>query len=182
MNYPTIFHLIADASRKTGITCVLIGGFAVNYYKVTRQTADVDFLITKEDFEKIIGSLKKAGYKLDFSQKVFVRLKSSNRAKNVYLMDMDFMFVDKDTLTKIVKDGKKTDIAEQRFIVPSLNNLITLKLHSLKYNPKLRENKDLADIVDLIRVNKVNYKGKKFQDLCLKYGNSAIYKKILERI
>jgi len=31
----------------------LIGGFAVNYYKVARYTADVDFLIAEEDFEKV---------------------------------------------------------------------------------------------------------------------------------
>jgi hypothetical protein len=44
VNYPTVFHLISAVSKKTGVFCILIGGFAVNYYKVTRQTADVDFL------------------------------------------------------------------------------------------------------------------------------------------
>ena len=179
MSYPTIFHLISDLSKKTGVSCVLIGGFVVNYYGVTRQTADVDFLITKEGFEKIRKPLEKAGYKQNFGQKVFVRLKSN---KDIFLMDIDFMFVDEDTLTKIIKDGRKTSIAEQKFVVPSINHLIALKLHSLRYNPKLRENKDLPDIIELIRVNKMNYKSKKFQELCLKYGTKEIYRKILERI
>ena len=30
--YPTIFHLLSDIFSKTGVVCVLIGGFAVNYY------------------------------------------------------------------------------------------------------------------------------------------------------
>ncbi|MCX5751707.1 MAG: nucleotidyl transferase AbiEii/AbiGii toxin family protein [Candidatus Saganbacteria bacterium] len=177
--YPTIFHLISTISKKEGISCVIIGGFAINFYKVTRATADVDFLITKEDFNKILVFLEKAGYKEDYTQKVFTRLKSSDRAS---LMDVDFMFVDKETLDGIVKEGKEVSIAGQKFMVPSLNHLIALKLHSLKHNLKIRENKDLPDIIDLIRINKINFKGKEFKALCLKYGTEEIYCKIVERM
>ena len=176
MNYPTVFHLISAISKKTGISCILVGGFAVNYYKYTRQTADVDFLITKEDFEKISDLLEKAGYKQDYTQEVFTRFKSSKS----YLMDIDFMFVDKETLTKIIKDGKEISIARQKFIIPSLYNLIALKLHSIKYNPKIRESRDLPDIINLIRINEIDFKSKEFRELCLKYGTKEIYNKILE--
>jgi len=178
MNFPTIFHLISDVTKKAGISCVLIGGFAVNYYKYTHQTADVDFLITEDDFKKIFGLLQKAGYKQDYSQKVFTRLKSNKS----YLMDIDFMFVDEDTIEKIIKNGKEISIAGQKFIVPSLFNLIALKLHSIKYNPKIRESTDLPDIVNLIRINKVDFKSKDFRELCLKYGTKEIYEKILKLI
>lgn len=177
--YPTVFHLISDISLKTGVDCVLIGGFAVNYYKVTRQTADVDFLITEEDFKKILAHLENTGYKIDFSQDVFARMVNNS---SLYLLDIDFMFVDKQTITKIIKDGKKINIARKKFIIPSLNNLIALKLHSLKYNLKLRENSDLPDIVNLIRINKVDYKSENFKELCLKYGTKEIYKMILKRM
>lgn len=30
--YPTIFHLFSDVFAKSDAACVLIGGFAVNYY------------------------------------------------------------------------------------------------------------------------------------------------------
>jgi len=53
MKYSTVFHLVSDVFRKAGVDTVLIGGFAVNHYKVTRQTIDIDFLCTKEDFDKI---------------------------------------------------------------------------------------------------------------------------------
>jgi hypothetical protein len=176
MTYPTIFHLISHLSNKSRISCVLIGGFAVNYYKVSRQTADVDFLITKEDFDKISDELQKCGFEPDRIEEVFAKFKGNKH----YLMDIDFMFVDKDTLDKIIKDGKEILIAKQKFIVPSLNTLIALKLHAIKYNPKLREYKDLPDIINLIRVNKINYKNKEFQELCLKYGTEELYKKIIE--
>ncbi len=179
MKYPNVFRLISDVTKKNGVACVLIGGFAVNYYKVTRQTADVDFLITREDFVKIEPALERAGYKPDLSQEVFIQLKNDS---NAYLMDVDFMFVDKETLAKVIKDGKKTNIDRCEFLIPSLNTLIALKLHSLKYNLRFRENRDLPDIVDLIRVNKIDFTSKEFKDLCLKYGTQDIYNKILERV
>ena len=177
MKYPTIFHLISETFDKAGISAVLIGGFAVNYYKVTRQTADIDFLTTKEDFEKAMTLLEEAGYEKDYIQENFARLKGSP----FYLMYIDFVFVDKDTFEKVFKGGKTMTIAGRKFTVPSVEHLIALKLHSIKNNPKLRENKDMADIVELIGVNKIEVRKDSFRDLCLKYGNKELYDKILER-
>ncbi len=179
MNPPEVFQLIREITRKNGVLCILIGGFAVNYYKVTRQTADVDFLIVKEDYKKIEPFLEKEGFKKYFSQEeIFTRLS----CENAHFMDIDFMFVDKETFDKIITAGKKVSIGGQEFIVPSLNNLIALKLHSLKYNLKIRESKDLPDIINLIRINKMNYKNKIFKQLCLKYGTKEIYEKRLKQI
>ena len=176
MNKQSVFHLISDLTEKEGVACILIGGFAVNYYKVTRQTADVDFLITKEDFDKIFGYLQKVGYKTDLIQDNFAQLKSTKTS----LMDVDFMFVDSETLDKILKESKKIKIAMQEFFVPSLYHLIALKLHSIKYNQKIRLTRDLPDIINLLRINDVNIKNNKFKVLCLKYGTEEIYRKILE--
>lgn len=178
MGYPTVFHLVSSICSERKISYVLIGGFAVNYYKVTRQTADVDFLISKEDFDKIISLLEKEGFKQDYTQEVFARL----TAEKSYLMDIDFMFVDKETLDKIIKQAKEISIAGQKFLVPCLNHLIALKLHAIKYNPGIREYRDLADIIELIKVNKINIKDAKFKNLCLKYGTKELYHKILERL
>ncbi|MFH1478507.1 MAG: nucleotidyl transferase AbiEii/AbiGii toxin family protein [Candidatus Omnitrophota bacterium] len=175
--YPSIFHLFSDIFSKSKVNCVLIGGFAVNYYKVSRQTADIDFLITKEDFEKISDILIKKGFKKDYEHEVFTRLLGDEP----YLMDTDFMFVDKDTLDKIIKDGKKISIAKQKFIVPSLSHLIALKLHAIKYNPSIREYRDMPDIIQLINVNKIDVKDTEFKDICLTYGTEELYNKILEK-
>lgn len=176
--YPTIFHLLSDVFTKADAASVLIGGFAVNYYKVSRQTADVDFLITKEDFEMIRNLLEEKGFKKDYEEVVFARLIGDKP----YMMDIDFMFVDKDTLDKIINEGKKISIARQKFIVPSLNHLIALKLHAIKHNPKIREYKDLPDVIQLIRINKLSVKDSEFKALCLKYGTEELYNKILERV
>ena len=179
MNYPSVFHIISDITKKAGASCVLIGGFAVNYHKVTRQTVDVDFLITEEDFKKISLLLKKTGYKEILRNRLFVRFRSEDP---VHIMDIDFIFVDRFTLDNIIKNGEKTAIAKQEFIVPSVKNLIVLKIHALKYDFKDRENKDLPDIINLIRINKLDFRNKEFQEMCLKYGTEEIYNKIKDRI
>jgi len=175
--YPTIFHLLSDIFSKAGVACVLIGGFAVNYYKVSRQTADIDFLITREDFEGILGLLEKEGFKKDYEQDVFARVLGDK----FYMMDVDFMFVDKNTLDKIIEKGKEISIARQKFIIPSLNHLIALKLHAIKYNPNIREYKDLPDIIQLVRINKLKVNDAEFKGLCFKYGTEELYNKIAER-
>jgi len=178
VKYPTIFHLISSVCSSRNISLCLIGGFAVNYYKVTRQTADVDFLITKNDYDKILSLLEEEGFKQDYSQEVFARLTTEKS----YLMDLDFMFVDKETLDKIIREGNQISIAGRKFIVPCLLHLIALKLHAIKYNPKVREYKDLADIIELIKVNKIDTRSDEFKNLCLKYGTEELYRKILEKI
>ena len=113
---------------------------------MTRQTADVDFLITKADFDKIVGLLEKSGYKKALVQENFAQLQSSRLS----LLDVDFIFVDKETLTKITKEGERLKIVGQTFVVASLHHLIALKLHSIRHNSKIRITKDLPDIINLI--------------------------------
>ena len=178
MDDRSVFHIISDVTHEQGVPCVLIGGFAINYYKVTRQTADVDFLITKEDFQKITALLEKAGYKKALVQENFAQFESSRLS----LMDVDFMFVEQDTLKQIMKEGQEIKIVGQTFIVPSLYHLVALKLHSIKHNPKIRLTKDFPDIINLIRINGMDSKSGKFKELCLKYGTAELYNKILEAL
>jgi hypothetical protein len=89
------------------------------------------------------------------------------------------MIVDETTRAKIVKEGKEIDVVGERLIIPSINHLIALKLHAIKSNPNNRLWKDLPDIINLIKMNKIDFKSSDFKNLCLKYGNEELYKNIL---
>lgn len=175
MDYAKAFHLVAGASKKAAVPCVLIGGFAINFYKVTRNTLDIDFLITKEDFTKIKDPLLAAGYAEEFATDVAVRFSNKTDA-----LDIDFMIVDDLTREKIIKDGKTAEIVGEKLIIPSLNHLIALKLHAIKNNRKNRIWKDLPDIIRLIQINNVDCRNGAFKEICLKYGNNEIYQIILK--
>ena len=64
----------------------------------------------------------------------------------------------------------------------SLEHLIALKLHALKYNPDTRLAKDITDIVNLAGINNFALKTEKFHELCLKYASEGIYQKIMDGI
>lgn len=174
-NYTTVFHLVSDVIKKTGAACILVGGFAVNYYNYSRQTADIDFLTTEEDFSKISPILKKEGYKEEIAMDTFTRL----RCEREGFMNIDFLFTDKNSLEEMKKNGKEAEVADQKFIVPSLNDLMAMKLHSIKSNPPSRKG-DLLDILIMTSANKINVRSGDFKELCLKYGTEEIYKKIIE--
>jgi hypothetical protein len=170
--YQSIFKILASIYREAGITCILIGGYAVNSYKVSRHTADVDFLLTKDSFLKIKDRLIELGYSIENEQEVFVQL-----INKCGLRDLDFMFADSETIEKLIKSSNTTIIASETFIIPSLQNLIALKLHSIKYNPQ-RELNDLPDIINLIKNNKLDAGSPEIVLLCEKFGPIGIYEKI----
>lgn len=172
----SVFHLISDITKEEGVPCVLIGGFAVNFHKFSRQTRDVDLLMTRENYDKISKAFKIAGYKELNISEAFVNLESTR----ISFMKVDCVFVDQETLDQILSQSQELVIAKQKFLVPSLFHLIALKLHAIKNNFKLRFLKDLPDIVSLVRINNVDVKDEKFKELCLKYGTEDIYKRILE--
>ena len=162
--------------RQRKVSCILIGGFAVNFYKVSRATADVDFLITKSDYDKISDYLINEGFRLVSEHENFSHFQGAGPG----LIGADFMFVDEETFGKIKQEGQKLKVGKNEFVVPSLNHLIALKLHSMKFNFKDRLAKDFPDIIGLIRTNNVDIRHKDFKTLCLKYGSDEIYNKILE--
>ncbi len=172
MGYPSVFQLLSRVFAKAKVRSALIGGFAVNFYKVSRQTADIDFIIKKEDFEKIAPLLEEAGYSAS-RYDLFARCTNHTLDR----MDIDFLFVDETTLHRIIDEGKAVKIAHREFIVPSLQHLIALKLHALKYRASSGNN-DLLDIVRLIGENGINYDDADFKALCLRYGSESIYEKI----
>ncbi len=174
MDNKNTFKLLSEIIKKCDLKVVLIGGFAVNQYKVSRHTADVDFLITQENFNKIYSELKTAGFEEYIKQNVFISLRDIN--KNFW--DIDFMLIEENTLEKIYTQGKLIDIAGYSFTVPSIKHLIALKLHSVKYNQEEREFKDIPDVADLIKLNRDLLSESDIKELCNEYGPEDIFEKI----
>ncbi|MBI4430566.1 MAG: nucleotidyltransferase [Candidatus Omnitrophica bacterium] len=177
MKYGNALSLVAQEFGKAGIPFVLIGGFAVNYYKVTRVTTDIDFLIDKQDYPKAFSLLQTFGFKEALVQSMFARLKS-----NDFGLLVDLVFVDKETLTGVINDGIQAEIGGDKVIVPSLNHLIALKLHAMKNNPKRIEHPDFMDVIHLIQANRLDVRLEEFKDLCLSYGTKDLYEKLAESI
>lgn len=165
MKYQSIFHLLANEFGKAKISFVLVGAFAVNYYKVPAySTANLDLLMAEENHDRARSLLEQVGYSEEIKQTHFSRLQNRRAG---FFMAVDVFFVDREVLQRIVKDGEDAEIDGDRFKLPSLNHLIALKLHLIKNNPGEREYRDLYDIRELIKRNRIDFRSKESDKLNL---------------
>lgn len=175
MTYRSLYHFLSDQLQRAGIPPILIGGYAVNAYNITRQTLDLDLLMLEEEYQKLFPQLKEEGCVEVLRVPLFARVKHPGLS----LMEMDAVFVDRKTRDGILKEGKEVRLDNEKFFVPSLHHLFALKLHAMKQNIKRRGFRDLQDVLDLAGANGIDIENAEFRELFLTYGPSGIYEEIL---
>ena len=169
------FSYVADACKEAKISAILIGGQALASRGYQRLTLDVDFMVTEEDYEKLKPAISSRGY----SEVVRTNVAAKWQGQSPDLIDIDFMFVDRATFEAIKKESKEEDYYDGKFLVPKVEHLIALKLHAMKQQPQRREPKDLNDVIQLIRTNRIDVKAKAFESLCKQFGTDDLYRKIV---
>lgn len=170
MKVSEALKILTDRFRSQKIPTVLIGGMALYAYGGARVTTDVDFLLSDDHVKNVMMVLEKEGYKVKQKHDLFVRFEKPG----LTLAAIDFVFVDEETFSTIQKEGRIMTMAGMEFVVPSIQHLIALKLHAIKNNPS-RKDKDLADVVGLIRKNGISIRSKDMAHLFEKYGTPGIY-------
>lgn len=156
----TVFQLVA--LDPPGL---LIGGFAMQKYGLSRQTFDVDMLIAHAQKQQMGSALLNAGYTAIAETDSFIRY----RCDNLYLMDVDVLLVDGDTLDKMLDASVEITVDDVALRVPSLSHLVALKLHAVTNNAE-RSTKDLTDIAELLRTNPNAVSQDELDAICTKYG------------
>lgn len=171
-----VFDLIGQAARSENVLCVLIGGFALHFHGVDRQTVDVDFLVSPDDFAKLEGHLTRGGYHLGEKTDIFARFTPSEKPK----LTVDFLFANSETVEQIKAEGKIVDIRGREFVVPSARHMVALKLHAIRQNPA-RKAGDLADIAELIQRAPESLHRPAIQELCKTHGSPELFDELLRR-
>lgn len=173
--YISIFNLLGDVFRATGVKAVLVGGYAVNAYHYSRFTHDIDFMITANDLPSITGHLVRAGFNEVLRNDLVVRY--ANPTDDLAILD--FLLADRSTLDRIIAEGTSVTIAGESFALPSIRHLVAMKLHAIRDNRRSRELTDLPDIIIMLRKNNIDPQEESFRELCLKYGDQELYTKII---
>jgi len=75
-----------------------------------------------------------------------------------------------------VLDGRIDSVAVKH---PSLWHLVALKLHVLKQELPHRTLRDFNDVLELLRINRVDTQAEDFKRFCIKYGNLKLYETIV---
>lgn len=168
-----LFKNLSSEFQGAKIPFLLIGGYAINAYGYSRATQDVDFMIVSSDFDKAKQIIQRCGYRQYVHKDLCARFVDHERQWPPF----DLVFVDKNTFQSMVKDSKDVEVMGRKLLVPSAEHLIALKLHAIKNDP-LRETKDLNDIFEIIKMQKLDVYSPKFKEFCLKFGNADLFERI----
>jgi nucleotidyltransferase AbiEii toxin of type IV toxin-antitoxin system len=159
------FDLLASCPRPF----LVVGGHALAAHSVIRQTIDIDCLIAVEDQSLFEATLTAGGYQMEARTENFARYAS----KSPILPEIDVLFVDASTFKKLEEASIPLRRGKHQFRVPGLSQLIALKLHAIRNEPR-REMRDLPDIIELLRLNPGKINAGELRELCDKFGPSGI--------
>jgi len=171
--------ILAIASRQlpaAGIDCLLIGGFAVNHYGYTRNTLDVDFMIVAERMDDIREILRAAGFtNVDVRDNVAFFSAPDGGPR------VDFLCVDGPTMRKLLVHAKTVPVHGHDLRLPSLKDLIAMKVFAFAQNTACRMGKDLPDIAYLAVLNDLDFEAD-IRPLCARFGTPEICELIRTQI
>lgn len=171
-----VFDAVARQLPKAGVEFLMIGGHAVNHYGYSRATIDVDFMVAASDLDAVRVAMKEAGFtNVSQSENVVFFTKPGLPLR------VDFLQVDDETMRTLLADAEDVDYGGQSLRVPSLANLIAMKLFALKSGSSNRWEKDFPDIVHLVIENQMKMETD-LKPLCDRYADAAIYAKLVVRI
>ncbi len=125
----------------------LMGGFAQGLWGASRTTVDLDFLIDRNDLERIESVMKELGYERKFRSENVSQYVSSLKIYG----EVDFLHAFRQASLEMLERAEEKEIfgGELKIKVLRPEDLIGLKLQAIKNNPSRRE-QDMADIKALI--------------------------------
>ena len=174
MSVERIFEVVCTKLPEAGIDFLMIGGHAVNHYGFSRATLDVDFMVAANDVPAVRDAMTASGF-TNVSEGVNVVFFNHPDSS----IRVDFLPVDEETLATLLGDAVAVKYGDFDVKVPSLGNLIAMKLFALG-NPKRME-RDSADIVHLVVENGLSPEGV-LKPLCERFSTQDVYRELERRI
>jgi hypothetical protein len=177
MNYlDTVLELAARALPAAGIDCLLIGGLAVNHYGYTRNTLDVDFMIASDRLDEVRRIMRQAGFtNIDIHENVAFFSVPGEGPR------VDFLRVDAATMERLVAAAETVTIRGHTVRVPTLQDLLAMKVFAFSQNLARRMGKDLPDIAYLSVINHLDPE-RDIRPLCERFGTAEAYTLIRSQI
>lgn len=166
-----LLQTLSERASAHGVGFLLIGGHALNLMGLSRQTVDVDILVSRNQKETWRRIIERLGYRVFHEHFAFLQFSPPS------IMDwpLDVMITDAETHEKLMSRAWTTRLGDVTVFIPCLEHMLALKFHALKQEQPERERKDLVDILDLLDHHGMAIEDPVFQKLCERYGNQEIY-------
>jgi len=164
----TPFQTIASA----GIPVLVVGANALHAYGYTRQSVDFDFMLAEEDYPRLRDYLEGEGYSEEGRVGRFWRF----RQKEGSGYQVDIGMLDRRTFDRLLGASIVHTWGGAQLQVPRFEHLIALKLHAAKNVH--RRHRDIADVIELLRLNPGLCTDSELKSICDRYGPAEVYESL----
>ncbi len=177
MHFKLVLEKLLTAFKEQEIRYALMGGFAMGLWGGSRSTVDMDFLVHKDDMEKVHKILTDMGYECHYSTENVSQYTSPLKVFG----GIDFIHAFREASLEMLQRAKEKDIFDGVLKVKTLipEDIVGLKLQSVFNNPS-RENIDIADIETLVSIHKENLDMELLRKYFQIFKMDDLYKKIFE--
>lgn len=177
MHFKLVLEKLLTAFEKQNIRYALMGGFAMGLWGGSRSTVDVDFLVYRDDIEKVHKIMTDIGYECHHSTENVSQYTSPLKIFG----GIDFIHAFREASLEMLQRAKVKDIFDGTLKVKTLvpEDIIGLKLQSVFNNPS-REKIDLSDIEMLISIHKKNLDMELLKKYFQIFKMDDLYKKFFE--
>lgn len=147
MDFKTTLGLILESFNKYNIRYALMGGFALGILGLPRATVDLDFLVHRDDLNKIDKIMHAQGYECTY--------KSENVSQYVSPIkifgEIDFLHAFREASLKMLERARELDIFEGKLKIWVLRaeDIIGLKVQAAVNDPT-RSDREFLDIEALM--------------------------------
>ncbi len=151
MDFKTVLESLLKRFEEREIRYGLMGGFALGLWGAARATVDLDFLVRREDMEKVSQIMQELGYERKFTSENVSQFISPLKLFG----EVDFLHAFRQASIEMLNGAVEKEIfgGEAKIKVLRPEDLIGLKLQAIKNNPSRKE-QDLADVESLVSVQK----------------------------
>ncbi len=167
---------LARLSATRGLDFLVCGGHAVNAYQVIRKTGDIDLVVRERDMPQWRAHLVALGYTVFHEDPAFLQLSPPTATG----WPVDLLAVDDLTFDTMQRAARPFTFGGVTCSIPSVEHLIAMKLHALRFSGEQRMRKDGIDVVELAEASGIDLLGERFRALCDRFADARVYERILQ--
>ena len=173
------FAKLLDEAKGDGLSFLLIGGHAVFAHGHARATLDVDLIVPDTSLLAWKSWATNQGYQPAHETDAFLQFAQVPPGR----FPLDLMKADAGTFTKLQAEAREFPFSGVPLPVVGLFHLLALKLHALKTPTRQSFHaQDWADLVTLIRKNRVDLRSPEFQNLMQSHATPQLEARLLAEL
>jgi len=149
VDFKTVTTNLLEALLQEHVSYALIGGFAVSLWGYQRATVDMDFLVNRNDMDKVREIVEKLGYRCIHASENVSQFSSEDRRQG----KLDFLHAFRPASLAMLERAKHKTIFDGEQTVPVIlpEDLIGLKVQAINNDPSRRP-LDMTDIEALMKI------------------------------